>query len=93
MLGSDRRQDLGPASGRRRRGLFALISALCAAAVAAALLAVNTSGRSDDRPELTSAARPSATDKTVGYFTNWGVYQRNYHVKNIETSGSADKLT
>ncbi len=29
----------------------------------------------------------------VGYFTNWGVYERDYHVKNIETSGSADKLT
>ncbi|MEV4003262.1 glycosyl hydrolase family 18 protein [Actinomadura sp. NPDC049753] len=32
-------------------------------------------------------------NKVVGYFTNWGVYQRNYHVKNIETSGSAAKLT
>lgn len=32
-------------------------------------------------------------DKVVGYFTNWGVYQRNYHVKNVETSGSAAKLT
>jgi chitinase len=32
-------------------------------------------------------------DKVVGYFVDWGVYQRNYHVKNIETSGSADKLT
>ncbi|TBO56921.1 glycoside hydrolase family 18 protein, partial [Streptomyces kasugaensis] len=39
-------------------------------------------------------AKPAAAGgKVVGYFTNWGVYQRNYHVKNIETSGSADKLT
>ena len=29
----------------------------------------------------------------IGYFTNWGTYGRNYHVKNIDTSGSADKLT
>jgi chitinase len=29
----------------------------------------------------------------MGYFVDWGVYQRNYHVKNIETSGSASKLT
>ncbi|WP_442817278.1 glycosyl hydrolase family 18 protein [Streptomyces sp. NBC_01216] len=29
----------------------------------------------------------------MGYFTNWGVYGRNYHVKNIVTSGSAAKLT
>jgi len=31
--------------------------------------------------------------KVVGYFVDWGVYQRNYHVKNIDTSGSAAKLT
>jgi len=29
----------------------------------------------------------------VGYFTDWGVYARNYHVKNIATSGTAAKLT
>ena len=31
--------------------------------------------------------------KVIGYFTQWGVYQRNYHIKNIVTSGSASKLT
>ncbi|GCE75628.1 glycosyl hydrolase family 18 protein [Cellulomonas biazotea] len=31
--------------------------------------------------------------KVVGYFAEWGVYGRNYHVKNIQTSGSASKLT
>ncbi|WSF21660.1 glycoside hydrolase family 18 chitinase [Streptomyces sp. NBC_01353] len=35
---------------------------------------------------------PGATVK-LGYFTNWGVYGRNYHVKNIATSGSASKIT
>ncbi|MFT2018112.1 glycosyl hydrolase family 18 protein [Streptomyces sp. 796.1] len=29
----------------------------------------------------------------LGYFTNWGVYQRNYHVKNLVTSGTAEKIT
>ncbi|MFH8751429.1 glycosyl hydrolase family 18 protein [Streptomyces rimosus] len=29
----------------------------------------------------------------LGYFTEWGVYDRNYHVKNLVTSGSAGKLT
>jgi chitinase len=29
----------------------------------------------------------------VGYFAQWGVYGRNYHVKNIDTSGSASKIT
>ncbi|MGK5556025.1 glycosyl hydrolase family 18 protein [Actinomadura kijaniata] len=32
-------------------------------------------------------------NKVIGYFANWGVYGRNYHVKNIDTSGSAAKLT
>jgi chitinase len=31
--------------------------------------------------------------KVIGYFAHWGVYGRNYHVKNIVTSGSAEKLT
>ncbi|WP_422755303.1 glycosyl hydrolase family 18 protein [Micromonospora sp. WMMD708] len=36
---------------------------------------------------------PSGDRKVVGYFAEWGVYGRNYHVKNIATSGSAAKLT
>ncbi|MET8569630.1 glycoside hydrolase family 18 chitinase [Streptomyces sp. NPDC004783] len=37
---------------------------------------------------------PGGGDKVkLGYFTNWGVYGRNYHVKNLVTSGSADKIT
>jgi chitinase len=40
-----------------------------------------------------SAPAPAAAGINLGYFVQWGVYQRNYHVKNIETSGSAGKLT
>jgi chitinase len=36
---------------------------------------------------------PSTGTKILGYFVQWGVYARNYHVKNIHTSGSAQKLT
>ncbi len=37
---------------------------------------------------------PDPTGKvTLGYFTNWGVYGRNYHVKNLVTSGTAGKIT
>src|SRR5699024_6326634 len=32
-------------------------------------------------------------DYVVGYFTNWGIYDRDYQVKDIVDSGSADKLT
>jgi len=47
----------------------------------------------------TPTATPSCTtncgggSRILGYFAQWGVYQRAYHVKNIVTSGSASKLT
>ncbi|KAB8140975.1 chitinase [Chloroflexia bacterium SDU3-3] len=41
----------------------------------------------------TPTSVPSGSKKFVGYFTEWGIYQRNYLVKNIVTSGSASKLT
>jgi chitinase len=31
--------------------------------------------------------------RIVGYFSSWGIYARNYHVKTILSSGSADKLS
>ncbi len=43
---------------------------------------------------VTHAETSSAGGKQiVGYFAQWGIYQRNYFVKNIETSGAASKLT
>ncbi|MBD0424240.1 cellulose binding domain-containing protein [Streptomyces sp. TRM S81-3] len=36
---------------------------------------------------------PGGDKVKLGYFTNWGVYGRNYHVKNLVTSGSAEKIT
>ncbi|MGW2484311.1 glycosyl hydrolase family 18 protein [Streptomyces sp. NPDC001571] len=36
---------------------------------------------------------PGGDKVRLGYFTDWGIYQRNYQVKNIVTSGSASKLT
>jgi chitinase len=38
-------------------------------------------------------SQPPGGRKVVGYFVQWGVYARNYHVKNIHTSGSAAKLS
>jgi chitinase len=31
--------------------------------------------------------------QVVGYYIQWGIYGRGYTVKNVETSGSADRLT
>jgi chitinase len=41
----------------------------------------------------TSNPPPPGGLKNVGYFVQWGIYGRNYQVKNVETSGSAAKLT
>ncbi|MFJ2314710.1 glycoside hydrolase family 18 protein [Streptomyces sp. NPDC087846] len=90
----------GPHRPRARFRAFA--AAVCTAALGATLLGVAGTASAGATPTSTTrAAAPAAADatptaaggKVVGYFTNWGVYQRNYHVRNIETSGSADKLT
>ena len=72
---------------RLRRKSF---SALLAVAAAAGLVAGGATA-----PVATAATETAqaSVGKVVGYFTEWGVYDRNYHVKNIETSGSASKLT
>ncbi|MGW1024024.1 glycosyl hydrolase family 18 protein [Streptomyces sp. NPDC002577] len=36
---------------------------------------------------------PAAGEVNLGYFTEWGIYGRNYNVKNLVTSGSASKIT
>ncbi|GAA3200279.1 glycosyl hydrolase family 18 protein [Actinocorallia longicatena] len=61
--------------------------------------------RAKDAANNVSAASASATATTkatdpppakyekIGYFTQWGVYGRNFHVKNLQTSGAAKNLT
>jgi chitinase len=44
-------------------------------------------------PAHSSAAAPAASPRVVGYFTDWGIYGRNYQVKDVETSGAAARLT
>ncbi|WP_214102736.1 glycosyl hydrolase family 18 protein [Acrocarpospora catenulata] len=52
----------------------------------------NQSGLSNSVTATTSGTGGGGK-KLLGYFVQWGVYQRGYHVKNIVTSGSASKLT
>ncbi|MFE9453316.1 glycosyl hydrolase family 18 protein [Streptomyces sp. NPDC006739] len=41
-----------------------------------------------------STTPPTGGDKVrLGYFTEWGIYGRNYNVRNVVTSGSAAKIT
>ncbi|MFD7091060.1 glycoside hydrolase family 18 protein [Streptomyces sp. NPDC059883] len=75
---------------RPRARFRALIAAACTAVLGVTLLSGAGSASAGEAAPATAAA---AGSKVVGYFTNWGVYDRNYHVKNIATSGSAAKLT
>ena len=91
----------------RPRGLRAALAALSTAVLTATLLAgaatadPGTASAAESGPGAASTAKSPTTakapeaagNKVVGYFTEWGIYQRNYHVKNVETSGSAAKLT
>ncbi|MGW0414492.1 glycoside hydrolase family 18 protein [Streptomyces collinus] len=74
---------------RPRARLRALLAAACSAALGAALLA----GAGTASAAAPAAPQVKAGSKVVGYFTEWGSYDRKYFVKNVETSGSAAKLT
>ncbi|MBV2354550.1 glycoside hydrolase family 18 protein [Streptomyces sp. J2-1] len=77
---------------RPRARTRALVAAACSVALGAGLLAGAGTATADAR---TAPASPQAQagSRVVGYFTEWGTYDRKYYVKNIDTSGSADKLT
>jgi chitinase len=62
---------------------------LAAALATLTMLAVATPLASAG-PSTNAASRDS---QVVGYFIEWGIYGRNFKVKDVKTSGSADKLT
>jgi chitinase len=53
----------------------------------------NASAQSAAITVQTAAGGGGGGKRVVGYFTQWGIYERNYQVKNIDTSGSAALLT
>ncbi|MFB8239010.1 glycoside hydrolase family 18 protein [Kitasatospora purpeofusca] len=68
--------------GAATAAVLALLAPLAPAAAAADL-----DGAAD------SARHGGAAYKRVGYFIQWGIYARNFHVKDLETSGTAGKLS
>ncbi|OLF09085.1 chitinase [Actinophytocola xinjiangensis] len=74
-------------SGKRWR--LPVLTAVLAVAIGMVTVPASGAVAEDDSPAVSVAAGKI----NLGYFVQWGVYQRNYHVKNIQTSGSADKLT
>ncbi|HEY8482493.1 MAG TPA: glycoside hydrolase family 18 protein [Spirillospora sp.] len=75
------------------RRAIALAGAAILAAVTALVTAPPASSAGPTPTTGEGGEAKAAGNTVVGYFAEWGVYQRNYHVKNIETSGSADRLT
>jgi chitinase len=78
----------------------AIVSAACCAVLGAGLLAGAGTSATAATPAQEAAAGSKATpgaraagSKVIGYFTEWGTYDRKYYVKNIETSGSGSRLT
>ncbi|MDI3420138.1 glycoside hydrolase family 18 protein [Streptomyces luteolus] len=77
----------------RTRTRVLLASACCAVLGGGLLVGAGAAGAAPTPAEDAAGEKAAAGSKVVGYFTEWGVYDRNYHVKNIDTSGSAAKLT
>lgn len=72
----------------RRRTLTGTLTAACALTLLAGLAPAATADGSD----RASGHRDRAY-RTIGYFTQWGVYGRDFQVKDLDTSGTAAKLT
>ncbi|MGW4204583.1 glycoside hydrolase family 18 protein [Streptomyces sp. NPDC004726] len=58
-------------------------TSLSSTAAAAAAAAADRDDSDDDKPAY----------KRIGYFTQWGIYGRDFQVKDMDTSGQAAKLT
>ncbi|WP_078900410.1 glycosyl hydrolase family 18 protein [Streptomyces sp. SBT349] len=80
---------------RRHGGLIRRITALLAVVVLplTGLVALNGSAQASSPEPARAPAAAQAGDVNLGYFAEWGVYDRGYHVKNIVTSGTAEDLT
>ena len=62
------------------------------ALAAAAMLPLSFAAPASAEPTTTGHGH-HADKKIVGYFTQWGIYGRNFRVQNLDTSGQASRLT
>ncbi|MFD5225163.1 glycosyl hydrolase family 18 protein [Microbacterium sp. NPDC058342] len=76
---------------RPRRGIVAALAGAAVAATIAATFSVPAATAAEN-PAPDAAASVNGY-RSVGYFAQWGVYGRNFKVKQLETSGAADDLT
>ncbi|MFF5500739.1 glycoside hydrolase family 18 protein [Streptomyces roseolus] len=76
----------------RPRALTKLTFGTAAAAALGLLATLAPAADAHPRPDHRPPAAEHAL-KRVGYFTQWGIYGRNYQVKDLDTSGSAARLS
>jgi chitinase len=69
------------------------LAAAASALLVAGGIAVGATAASAGTAAPTAPGAPGAGGKVIGYYIEWGIYARNYHVKNVQTSGSASRLT
>ncbi|MFD8210521.1 glycoside hydrolase family 18 protein [Streptomyces sp. NPDC059695] len=81
----------------RPRALTTLTLGTAAAAALGLLATPAPAADANSRAPHTSASSHATAHtpalKRVGYFTQWGIYGRNFQVKDLETSGTAAKLS
>jgi chitinase len=77
-----------------RRALSRLAVAACSLSLLAVLAPSASAHGNHGKAADSNGHHSSGSDyKRVGYFTQWGIYGRNYQVKDLDTSGQAAKLT
>lgn len=76
----------------RPRALTKPVLVTAAAAALGLLATLAPAADAHPRPDHRPPAAGHAL-KRVGYFTQWGIYGRNFQVKDLETSGTAAKLS
>jgi chitinase len=78
---------------RRATGRFALGLAAFTAVAVAVPLGATAYGSDVAANAKTTAGHHEPDYRQVGYFIQWGIYDRAFYVKNLETSGAAARLT
>jgi chitinase len=70
---------------KRRGRLIAVLTVLTTVVLTVPLAAAGSSS--------SAAGGRGSGGRVVGYYIEWGIYGRNYKVKDVKTSGSAEKLS
>jgi chitinase len=80
-------------SPMRRRTFVRTAVAVCSISLVATLAPAAVAGPPGSEDRGSGHSHHKQSYKRVGYFTQWGVYGRDFQVKDMDTSGQAARLT